>query len=65
MSSFNHFRERIKHVPVIGSFLYRIYLLLFFREGEIVTIKDGYLKPSDAPGFGFEFDLDWVESKAI
>ena len=29
------------------------------------VIKDGYLKPSDAPGFGFEFDLDWVESKAI
>ena len=44
MSSFSHFREQIKRVPVIGSFLYRIYLLLFFREGEVVTIKDGYLK---------------------
>ena len=28
------------------------------------TIKDGYVKPSDSPGFGFEFDLDWVENRA-
>lgn len=29
------------------------------------AIKDGYLVPSDAPGFGLEFDLDWLESKAV
>ena len=28
------------------------------------TIKDGYVEPSDSPGFGFEFDLDWVENRA-
>ncbi|MCE2456738.1 MAG: L-rhamnonate dehydratase [Dehalococcoidia bacterium] len=27
------------------------------------AIKDGYVKPSDAPGFGFEFDLDWLEER--
>jgi L-rhamnonate dehydratase len=28
------------------------------------VIKDGYLTPSNAPGFGFEFDLDWIEQRA-
>jgi L-rhamnonate dehydratase len=28
------------------------------------VIKDGYLTPSNAPGFGFEFDLDWIEARA-
>jgi len=28
------------------------------------VIKDGYLIPSNAPGFGFEFDLDWIEQRA-
>ncbi len=27
------------------------------------AIEDGYLIPSDAPGFGFEFDLDWLEAR--
>ena len=27
-------------------------------------IKDGYLTPSNAPGFGFEFDLDWIEQRS-
>ena len=26
------------------------------------VIKNGYLKPSDAPGFGLEITLDWLES---
>lgn len=26
-------------------------------------IKDGYLTPSDAPGFGLEITQDWIESK--
>lgn len=29
------------------------------------VIKDGYLVPSDAPGFGLEITLDWLESKAV
>jgi L-rhamnonate dehydratase len=28
------------------------------------VIKDGYLTPSNAPGFGLEFDLDWIEQRA-
>lgn len=29
------------------------------------VIKDGYLTPSDAPGFGIEVTKDWLEEKAI
>ena len=29
------------------------------------AIEDGYLVPSDAPGFGIEVDLDWLEGVAI
>lgn len=29
------------------------------------VIKDGYLTPSDAPGFGLEVTLDWLQSKEI
>ncbi len=29
------------------------------------VIKDGYLTPSDAPGFGLEITKDWLESKAV
>ena len=28
------------------------------------VIKNGYLTPSNAPGFGLEFDLDWIEQRA-
>lgn len=28
------------------------------------VIKNGYVRPSDAPGFGFEFDLDWLEERS-
>jgi L-rhamnonate dehydratase len=28
------------------------------------VIKDGYLVPSDAPGFGFEFTKEWLEERA-
>ena len=28
------------------------------------VIKDGYLVPSDAPGFGFEVTMEWLESVA-
>ena len=27
------------------------------------TIKNGYVKPSDAPGFGIEVSLDWLENR--
>ena len=27
--------------------------------------RDGYLVPSDAPGFGLEVTLDWLERVAI
>ncbi len=27
-------------------------------------IKDGYLTPSDAPGFGLEINLEWLEERA-
>ncbi len=27
------------------------------------VIEDGYLVPSDGPGFGFEFSLEWLEGK--
>ena len=29
------------------------------------VIKDGYLVPSDAPGFGIEVTQDWLESRAV
>ena len=29
------------------------------------VIQDGYLVPSDAPGFGIEVDLDWLEKVAV
>ena len=29
------------------------------------VIKDGYLIPSDAPGFGIEVTLDWLEERAV
>lgn len=29
------------------------------------VIKDGYLVPSNAPGFGIEVTMDWLESKAV
>jgi L-rhamnonate dehydratase len=29
------------------------------------VIKDGYVTPSDAPGFGIEVDLDWLEERAV
>ncbi len=29
------------------------------------VIKDGYLTPSDAPGFGLEITTDWLESRAV
>lgn len=29
------------------------------------VIKNGYLVPSDAPGFGIEVTMDWLESKAV
>jgi L-alanine-DL-glutamate epimerase-like enolase superfamily enzyme len=29
------------------------------------VIKNGRLKPSDAPGFGIEVDIDWIEARAI
>ncbi|HAL49554.1 MAG: L-rhamnonate dehydratase [SAR202 cluster bacterium] len=28
------------------------------------AIENGFVTPSDAPGFGFEFDLDWLEGLA-
>ena len=28
-------------------------------------VKDGYLTPSDAPGFGLEITQDWIEDKAV
>ncbi len=37
---------------------------MVFLPGTAV-IKDGYLVPSDAPGFGLEITLDWLESVAI
>jgi len=29
-----------------------------------VAIKNGYVRPTDAPGFGFEITKDWLEGKA-
>ena len=29
------------------------------------VIEDGYVVPSEAPGFGFEFDLDWLEARTV
>ena len=29
------------------------------------VIKDGYLIPSDAPGFGLEITKDWLEEKVV
>jgi L-rhamnonate dehydratase len=30
-----------------------------------VPIKDGYVAPTDAPGFGIEVTLDWLERAAV
>ena len=30
-----------------------------------VPIKDGYVRPTGAPGFGLEITKDWLESKAV
>ena len=27
------------------------------------VIKEGYLVPSDRPGFGIEIDLEWIEDR--
>jgi L-rhamnonate dehydratase len=35
-----------------------------FLPGTAV-IKDGFLTPSDAPGFGIDVTLDWLESRAV
>ena len=29
------------------------------------VIRDGYLTPSDAPGFGIEATLDWLEDRTV
>jgi len=29
------------------------------------AIENGYLVPSDAPGFGIEVDLDWLAGVAV
>ncbi|MYJ78596.1 MAG: hypothetical protein F4047_10730 [Caldilineaceae bacterium SB0670_bin_27] len=29
------------------------------------VIKDGYLRPSDAPGFGLEIDDAWLEQVTV
>ena len=29
------------------------------------VIEDGCVVPSEAPGFGFEFDLDWLEERTV
>ena len=29
------------------------------------VIKDGYLVPSDAPGFGLEVTKEWLEAAAV
>ncbi len=29
------------------------------------SIKDGYVKPSDSPGFGIEVTKDWLEGRAV
>ena len=29
------------------------------------VIEDGYLTPSDAPGFGIEIDLEWLEARTV
>ena len=36
-------RERVKRVPVIGPWLYRLYLKLFFGDGQVFEIKSGLL----------------------
>ena len=28
-------------------------------------IKEGYLTPSDKPGFGMELSIDWLEKRAV
>ena len=29
------------------------------------TIKNGYVRPSDAPGFGIEVDISWIEERSV
>jgi len=29
------------------------------------VIENGYLTPSDAPGFGIEVGLDWLEARTV
>ena len=30
-----------------------------------VPIKNGHVRPTDAPGFGFEVTKDWVEERTV
>ena len=30
-----------------------------------VAIKDGFVRPTDAPGFGIEVTQDWLERMAV
>ena len=39
-----HMREKIKRLPIVGHLLYQLYLKIRYREGEILTVKDGYLE---------------------
>jgi len=36
-------RERVKRLPVIGPRLYRLYLTMFYGEGEVIDIRGGPL----------------------
>ncbi len=29
------------------------------------TVEEGYVRPSDAPGFGLEITMDWLEERAV
>jgi hypothetical protein len=31
----------------------------------MVPIRDGHVRPSDAPGFGYEITTEWLEQRAV
>ena len=41
--------------------------ILEYTDGVKLTpvVIDGYVTPSDAPGFGIEVDLDWLEARTV
>ena len=50
------------HTPWVEMLLKHAQLAYFFAKTP-VDLRDGYLRPSEGPGLGFDIDEDKVESE--